>query len=73
MVIAAEQLHSTNPEFRFCAGSNPARGVSEIHNDKDLWEWSRLEKRLNASRWSIIPQKQLITIIKGINRADQDY
>ena len=30
------QLHSTKPELRFCAGSNPAHGMSEIHDDKDL-------------------------------------
>ena len=30
VVITAAQLHLTKPELRFCAGSNPARGVSEI-------------------------------------------
>ena len=25
LVIATAQLHSTKPELRFCAGSNPAR------------------------------------------------
>ena len=30
------QLHSTKPELRFCAGSNPARAVSEIHDGEDL-------------------------------------
>ena len=30
------QLHSTKPELRFCAGSNPARGVSEIRDGEDL-------------------------------------
>ena len=29
-VITTAQLHSTKPECRFCAGSNPACGVSEI-------------------------------------------
>ena len=28
------QLHSTKPELRFCSCSNPARGVSEIHDGK---------------------------------------
>ena len=32
MVITTAQLHSTKPELRFWAGSNPARGVSGIHN-----------------------------------------
>ena len=27
VVITTAELHSTNPEFRFCAGSNPARGM----------------------------------------------
>ena len=58
------QLHSTNPELRFCASLKPARGVSEIRNGEDLWQWSRLEIRLNAFRRSTIPQKQfIITII----------
>ena len=30
------QLHSTKPELRFCAASNPARGVSEIRDGEDL-------------------------------------
>ena len=37
VAIAAVQLHSTNPELRFCAVSNPARGVSEIRDGEDLW------------------------------------
>ena len=36
VVITTAHLHSTNPELRFCAGSNPARGVSEIRNGEDL-------------------------------------
>ena len=36
MVITTAQLHSTNPELRFCAGSNPARGVLEIRDCEDL-------------------------------------
>ena len=36
VVITTAQLHSTKPEFRFCAGSNPASGVSEICNGEDL-------------------------------------
>ena len=30
------QLHLTKLEFRFCAGSNPARSVSEICDGEDL-------------------------------------
>ena len=35
-VITTAQLHSTKPELRFCAGSNPIRGVSEIRDGEDL-------------------------------------
>ena len=63
VVITTAQLHSTKPELRFCTGSNPARGVSEIRDGEDLWQWSRLEIRLNAFCRSTIPQKQFIIII----------
>ena len=36
LVIATAQLHSTRPELRLRAGSNPARGVSEIRDGKDF-------------------------------------
>ena len=36
VVITAAQLHLTKPELRFCAGSNPAGGVSEIRDGEDL-------------------------------------
>ena len=36
VVITTAQLHSTKPELRFCAGSNPASGVSEIRDGEDL-------------------------------------
>ena len=36
MVIATAQIHSAKPEIRFCAGSNPARGISEIRDSEDL-------------------------------------
>ena len=42
---------------------HPARGVSEIRNDEDLWQWFRLEIRLDTFRLSTMPQKQLIIII----------
>ena len=61
--VTTAQLHSTKPELRFCAGSNPARGVTKIRDGEDLWQWSRLEIRLNAFRRSTIPQKQVIIII----------
>ena len=49
VVIITTQLHSTKPDLRFCAGSNPARSVSEIRDGEDLWQWSRLEIRLRLS------------------------
>ena len=36
MVIIIAQLHSTKSELRFCAGSNPARGVLETRDGEDL-------------------------------------
>ena len=36
VVITTAQLYSTKPELRFCASSNPARGVSEIGVGEDL-------------------------------------
>ena len=58
MVITTAQLHSTEPELSFYTGSNPASSMLEIHDGEDLWQWSWLEIRLNAFRWSTIPQKQ---------------
>ena len=36
VVIDTAELHSTNPELRLCAGSNPARDVSEICDGEDI-------------------------------------
>ena len=36
VVLATAQVHSTKSELRFCVGSNPARGVSEIRDGEDL-------------------------------------
>ena len=36
VVITAVQLHSTKPELRFCAGSNTARGVSDIRYGENI-------------------------------------
>ena len=58
-------------KFIFCVvihqfASNPARGVSEISDGKNLWLWFRLEIRLNAFRRATTPQKQLIIIINSL-------
>ena len=50
MVITIRQLHSTKPVFRFCVSSNPVRGVLEVDFDENIWQWSRLEVRLNPLR-----------------------
>ena len=62
VVITTVQFYSTKPEFRFCRGSNPACGMSEIRDGEDLGQWSWLEIRQNAFRQSTIPQKQFIII-----------
>ena len=36
VVITTAQPHSANPDFKFCASSNPAGGVSEVCNDENL-------------------------------------
>ena len=36
VAINTAQLHSSKPELRFCAGSYPARCVSEIRDGEDL-------------------------------------
>ena len=63
VVITTAQLYSTKPELRFCTGSISDCGVLEICNGEDLWQWSRMEIRLNVFRRSTIPQKQFIIII----------
>ena len=57
MLITTANLDSTKPELRLCAGSNPTRSVLEIHDGDDLWQWSRLEIKLNAFCRSTIQQK----------------
>ena len=36
VVITTAQLHSSKLELSFCAGSNPACGMSEIRDGEDL-------------------------------------
>ena len=68
VVITTAQLCSTKPELRFCAGSNPACGVSEICDGEDLWQWSQLKIRLNAFRWSTIPQNNSSSSLSSSTR-----
>ena len=67
VVITTAQNLLSKPEHTFCAGSNPLRGVLEIRDGEDLWQWFRLEIRLNTFHQSTIPQKQFIIIIYYIN------
>ena len=48
--------------IRFCAGSDPAHGVSEIRDGEHLWQWYWLKTKLSAFRRSTIPKKQFIII-----------
>ena len=36
VVVTAAKRHSTKPELRFCAGSNPACSLLEIRDSEDL-------------------------------------
>ena len=40
---------SKKSDLRICVGSNPARGVSEIRDGEDLWQWSGREIKLRLS------------------------
>ena len=42
--------YSTKPELKVYPSSNFTRGMLEIRNVEDLWQWSRLEKILSAFR-----------------------
>ena len=52
-------LNSDSAEVQ---GSNPLCSVSKVRDDEDLWQWSRLEIRLNTFHWSTIPWKKFIII-----------
>ena len=41
MVIITAQHHSRKPKLRFFAGLNPARGLLEIRDSEDLWQFPR--------------------------------
>ena len=57
------QLHSRKSELRFCAGSISARGVSEICDGANLWQWSWLETKLNAFRQLTIQKQFIISVV----------
>ena len=45
VVATKAQFHSTKSVLKFYTSSNPARGVSEICDGENPWQWSRLEIR----------------------------
>lgn len=57
------RVYLTNPELRFCAGSNAACGVSEIYDGENFWQCSWLEINFVNFCPSAILQKQFIIII----------
>ena len=63
VVIASTQLYSTNPKFRFCAGSNPDCGVSEIRDGENLWQWFAALNKANCLSSVNHTTKQFIIII----------
>ena len=58
MATTTEQRNATKPELRFCSGSNPAHGVSEIWNGENHWKLFQLGIKRRLFLWSTIPQKQ---------------
>ena len=39
VIVTNALLHSKNLDLQFCAGSNPAWGVSEVCDDENHWPW----------------------------------
>ena len=60
MVITAIYFHLIKLKHMSRAGSNPARGVSEVCNGENFQQWSQSEISLNISRRSTILKKQFI-------------
>ena len=48
VVITTTQLHSAKLELMSCPSSNPARGVLDVYNGENIWQWSQLEIRINV-------------------------
>ena len=62
VVITTAQLHSSKPKLRFCAGLNPAYGMSEIRDGEDLWQWSRLEIKIRLSSVNHTTKQFIISV-----------
>ena len=62
VVITTAQLHSSKPKLRFCADSNAAYGMLEIHDGEDLWQWSQLEIKLRLSSVAHITKQFIISV-----------
>ena len=52
MVITTAKFHSTKPELRFWASSNPANGASKIRDGEDLWQMALAGN--NSKRLSLL-------------------
>ena len=65
VVITTAKLHSTKSKLRFCAGSNPGHGMSEICNGKNIWQLPWLDIRLNA-----FPAKTITSSSSAIYRIE---
>ena len=78
VIITNAKLHSKKAEFRFCAGSNPARGVPKVCDGKNLQPWSQIEMRLsnalslvNKSTKQFIKREQWQTHKKKLAKEQQ--
>ena len=65
VVITTAKLHSTKSKLRFCAGSNPGHGMSEICNGKNIWQLPWLDIRSNA-----FPAKTITSSSSAIYRIE---
>ena len=73
MPITTTQLHSTKSELRFCTGSNPVRGLSEVCDGEYRWERLRLEMRLNRLMTNVAYHIETSQVICTANLYDGEY
>ena len=66
VVITTAQLHLTEPILRFCAGSNHARGVSEIRDGEDAFRRSTMPQN-NSLLFSSSSSSSLSSSFSGKN------
>ena len=61
--VTIAQLHSTKPELKFCTGSNPAQGMSEVCDGESLTMAPARNKAKCLSSVKHNTKKQFIIII----------